>query len=110
MNLKTLHLLYPIKLPWSVHYSEFVEPRDDWKATIEGNLIYIRQAGITRFIISAAMLRFAEVVEDAAPQAPVAASTPPSTPPVVTNPEHAKVIEQTFVKRRPGRPPKAKLV
>lgn len=110
MNLKTLHLLYPIKLPWSVHYSEFVEPRDDWKASIEGGLIYIRQAGVTKFIISAAMLRFAEVADEPAVEAPVAAPVPPVTPLVVTNPEHAKVIEQTFVKRRPGRPPKAKLV
>jgi len=110
MNLKTLHLLYPIKLPWSVHYSEFVEPRDDWKASIEGGLIYIRQAGITKFIISAAMLRFAEVVDEPEAKAHVAATALPVTPPIVTNPEHAKAIEQSFVKRRPGRPPKAKLV
>ncbi len=110
MNLKTLHLLYPIKLPWSVHYSEFVEPRDDWKATIEGGLIYIRQAGITKFIISAAMLRFAEVADEPVAEAPAAAPALPVTPLVVTDPEHAKAIEQTFVKRRPGRPPKAKLV
>ena len=98
MNLKTLHLLYPIKLPWSVHYSEFVEPRDDWKATIEGGLIYIRQAGITKFIISAAMLRFAEVVDEPEVKAPVAAPALPVTPLVVTTPEHAKVIEQTWPK------------
>lgn len=108
MNLKTLHLLYPIKLPWSVHYSEFVEPRDDWKASIEGGLIYIRQAGLTKFIISAAMLRFAEVVDEQ-PEAPAAAPTPPVTPPSSVDPVQAKVIEQTVVKRRPGRPPKAKL-
>jgi hypothetical protein len=110
MNLKTLHLLYPIKLPWSVHYSEFVEPRDDWKASIEGGLIYIRQAGITKFIISAAMLRFAEVADEPVANATVAAPTSPATPLSVMDPVQAKAIEQTFVKRRPGRPPKAKLV
>lgn len=109
MNLKTLHLLYPIKLPWSVHYSEFVEPRDDWKASIEGGLIYIRQAGVTKFIISAAMLRFAEMADEPVAEVPVAAPEPSVAPSVVANPEHAKVVEQMVVKRRPGRPPKARL-
>ena len=65
MRLKYAMLVYPVRTPWTgTNLTESLHPKNGWEVMLDGNIIRICQGTKTHTVISATMLRWAEVEED----------------------------------------------
>ena len=99
MRFVSVHLLYPVKAPWSPQYSEVLSPRQGYEVIFKDGWLRIMRDGKCAQVISPSMVRCAEVDQTYA--------EPTTVELHVTNPEHLKVIEQhapVQQQKRRGRP------
>lgn len=65
MRLKYAMLVYPVRTPWTgTNLTESLHPKNGWEVMLDGNIIRICQGTKTHTVISATMLRWAEVEEE----------------------------------------------
>jgi hypothetical protein len=66
MRLKYAMLVYPVRTPWTgTNLTESLHPKNGWELMLDGSILRICQGTKTHTVISATMLRWAEVEEDA---------------------------------------------
>ena len=114
MRFVSVHLLYPVKAPWSPQYTEMLIPRQGYEIIFEDGWLRIMLCGKCVQVISPSMVRCAEVDQTYVERVRIDANATMTMTPTpvelhVTNPEHLKVIEQhapVQPQKRRGRPPK----
>lgn len=66
MRLKYAMLVYPVRTPWTgTNLTESLHPKNGWELMLDGSILRICQGTKTHTVISATMLRWAEVEEEA---------------------------------------------
>ena len=65
MRLKYAMLVYPVRTPWTgTNLTESLHPKNGWELMLDGSILRICQGTKTHTVISATMLRWAEVEEE----------------------------------------------